>query len=323
MTNSSNLSKKMTPDLSQTTCWVVTEGMIGTENQCVGVAEALGLSPIIKKITLKQPWKSLSPWLGFETSHSFSPALNPPWPDILIASGRKAVAVSRYIKKHSGGKTFTVQIQDPKTSPEQFDLVAVPYHDKLRGDNVIVTHGAPNRLTPEKILAGKERFSSLFKPMTGPRVAVLIGGNSRTHRLTADITRHLCDQLNQLDASLMITASRRTGADNLKIIHENLNKPAHYIWDGTGENPYLGILGWADYILVTSDSTSMLSDAGTTGKPVYVIDLEGTSKKFDRLHQHFREIGITRPFTGNLTPWTYEPLYDAKIVADEIRRKLG
>lgn len=318
MTNSSTLSNKL-PITANTSCWVITEGMIGTQNQCVGVAEALGLTPEIKQISLRQPWKTLTPWLGFEMAYSFTPALTAPYPDIVIASGRKAIAAARYIKKKSGNKTFTVQIQDPKTSAKQFDLVAVPFHDNFRGDNVIVTHGAPNRLTAEKLAQAKQNFASLFESMKPPRVAVLIGGNSRTHKLTPAITGKMVKQLGALDASLMITASRRTGEDNLKTIQTALSTPDNYIWDGTGENPYFSMLAWADYIIVTSDSTSMLSDAGTTGKPVYVVDLEGSSAKFDRLHKHFTDIGVTRPFTGNLEGWHYEPLNDAMMVANAIK----
>ena len=181
-------------------CWVVTEGMAGTENQCLGVVEALGLEAKIIQIGLRQPWKTLSPWLGFEGSYSFTKPLTPPWPDLLIAAGRKSVAASRYIKKQSGGKTFTVQLQDPKTAPGQFDLVAVPHHDTLRRENVILTHGAPNRLTHEKLNQARQEFAPQFETLKAPRIAVLIGGNSRTHKLTSDIMKQLVGQLKNLEA---------------------------------------------------------------------------------------------------------------------------
>ena len=314
MTNSSTLLEK-----DNLTCWIITEGMIGTQNQCVGVAEALGITPIIKKIGLRQPWKTLSPWLQFENSNSFTPPLSPPWPDLLIASGRKSIAASRYIKKHSSGKTFTVQIQDPKTKPNQFDLVAVPFHDNSRGNNIIVTDGAPNRITSEKLEQAKENFSHLFLASPSPRVAVLIGGNSNTHKMTPAITRRMVDNLKELDASLMITASRRTGEENLKLIQQELNTGSNFIWNNEGENPYWGMLAWADYILVTSDSVSMLSDAATTGKPTYVIALEGSSAKFDRFHTHFQKIGASKPFEGKLEPWRYTPLNDAQKIANFIK----
>ena len=128
--------------------------MAGTENQCLGIAEALNIRPVIKRIGLRQPWKFLSPWLGFEGSYSFTgDKLGPPWPDLLLASGRKSVAAARYIKKASGGKTFAVQIQDPRIDPACFDLVAVPAHDPARGDNVLVTTAAPNRLPISQVSA--------------------------------------------------------------------------------------------------------------------------------------------------------------------------
>ncbi|HPF78927.1 MAG TPA: mitochondrial fission ELM1 family protein [Alphaproteobacteria bacterium] len=305
------------------TCWIITEGMAGTENQCIAVAEALGIEPEIIRMGLKQPWKTLSPWLGFEGNYSFTENLNPPWPDILIAAGRKSVAPSRYIKKQSGGKTFTVQLQDPKTSPSQFDLVAVPFHDKLRGSNVLVTDGAPNRITEAKLAAAKEQFSPNFKDFPSPRVAVLIGGNSKTHSLTTAIMQKLVSDLNKLEASLMITASRRTGEVNLSLLQEGLkNRQNIYIWDGNGDNPYFGMLGWADHILVTADSVSMLSDAGTTGKPVQMIELEGSSPRFDKFHNHLSDMGVIRPFDGNLADWEYEPLKDAQKIADKIEQAM-
>ena len=309
-------------NIQNLTTWIITEGMIGTENQCVGVAEALGVNPIIKQISLHQPWKTLTPWLGLERSCTFTEELNAPWPDLLIASGRRAIAASRYIKKQSHGKTFTVQIQDPKCSPSNFDLVAVPHHDTLRGDNVILTHGAPNRLTPQKIESAHNQFANQFGSLPSPRIAVLIGGNSRTHTMTSTIMQNLVTQLKALNGSLMITTSRRTGEDNLKILQDGLKDTDAFIWDGSGENPYHGILTYADHILVTADSVSMISDAGTTGKPVHIIPLEGNSARFDRLHDHMQKIGVTRSFDGNLENWTYEPLNDAQIVANAIKEAM-
>lgn len=302
-------------------CWVITEGMIGTQNQCVGVAEALGLTPKIIKLELRQPWKFLTPWLKFEGRYSFKTPLTPPWPDIVLASGRKAIGAARYIKKASKGKTFTVFIQDPKANPQDFDLVAVPHHDSLRGQNVVVTHGAPNRITPDTLAQAKTQFAPAFEHLPSPRIAVLIGGNSRTHTLTPDIMRGLVAQLKSLKGGLMITASRRTGDENLALLKQELAGADTYIWEGVGENPYFGMLAWADHIIVTSDSVSMLCDAGTTGKPVHMVELAGQSKRFDRLYAHFQEIGVMRPLTNsNLHSWSYEPLTDAQLIAKAIEK---
>jgi mitochondrial fission protein ELM1 len=302
-------------------CWVVTEGMAGTENQCLGIAEALGLDATIKRIALRQPWKTLSPFIGFERSHSFEPSLAPPWPDLLIAGGRKGIATARYIKKASGGKTFTVFVQDPRINPLNFDLVVAPEHDPVRGPNVVVTAASPNRITPEKLTEAKARFPQ-FGSLKSPRVAVLIGGDSKAHTLTPTIMETLARQLKGLNAGLMITTSRRTGDRNKALLESALQGSNTYIWDGTGENPYFALLAWADFILVTADSVSMLSDAGTTGKPVYIVPLAGGSPRLNRFHQNLVNRGIARFFDGKLESWTYDPLRDAQKAADEIKKRL-
>lgn len=304
------------------TCWILTEGIAGTENQCRGVCELLGIEPEIKRVTLRQPWKSLSPYIGFECALSFSPTLHAPWPDLLIASGRKSVAAARYIKRQSGGKTFTVQIQDPRVSPKQFDLVAVPKHDPLRGDNVIVTTATPNRVTSDILDQAKKDFPQ-FEELKQSRVAVLIGGNSKAYRMTEKIMRNLCHDLKSLDASLMITASRRTGEENLKILQDEMQgRPDTYIWDGTGENPYFGLLAWADTIMVSADSASMLSEASTTGKPVYIVDMDGGAKRISALHQNLIDAGAARFFNKKLENWSYSPLNDAHLIAQRIKDEL-
>ena len=310
------------PRSDNMSCWIITEGMAGTENQCLGVAEALGIQAHVKRMSLRQPWKTLSPWLGFEQSWSFTHSVDPPWPDLLLTSGRKSAAASRYIKKASDGKTFTVHIQDPRIDPAHFDLLAVPAHDPARGTNVITTTAAPNRITDLKLELARQQFKE-FQKIKSPRVAVLIGGNSKAYRITPDLMTILCEQLKSLEAGLMITTSRRTGQENEAILKETLKETDAYIWTGTGENPYSAMLAWADYILVTADSVSMLSDAASTGKPVYLIDLQGGGKRLATLHDNLMKAGALRRFEGQLEHWSYPALRDAEIIAMEIRKRLN
>ena len=309
-----------------TACWVITEeGLTGTENQCRGVAQALGVTPVVKRIGLRQPWKTLSPWLGFECPCAFTgDSLCAPWPNLVIAAGRKAAAAARYIKKQNP-QTYTVFLQDPRISPRHFDLVALPGHDNLRGGNVIVTQATPNLITPALLAQARQGFAALLEPLPAPRVAVLIGGNSRTHTVTPQIMENLAGQLKALAEngfSLMITASRRTPPECKSILQSRLGGLKNaYIWDGSGDNPYHGFLAWADYIIVTADSASMLSEAATTGKPVYMAALAGGSARFDRLHDTLLEGGIIRKFEGKLDAYDYTALNDAAMVAGEIRKR--
>lgn len=310
----------------KTTCWILTEGIAGTENQCLGVADFLGIKPDIKRISLRQPWKTFSPPLLKSFSWSFYPKLQPPWPDILIASGRKSVAASVYIKQQSRGHTFTAQIQDPKIAPKHFDLVAVPYHDDLRGENVVVTDGAPNRVTNQKLQAEKAGFQDWLSPLPAPRVAVLIGGRSKAYQVSKeDIERlvHSLKCLENMGCGLMITASRRTGEDNIRYLRESFrNSHSVFFWDGNGKNPYFGYLAWADHIIVSEDSVSMISEAATTGKPVYRFPLTGGARRLNKFHKHLEEKNVVKEFRGKLEDWTYAPLDDSRKVANELITRL-
>ena len=316
----------MTQTSSKISCWIITEGIAGTENQCIGVANSLGIPSTIKRITLNEPWKTLSPYLGFETNMSFCEPLTAPWPDLLITSGRKSIAAARYIKRKSKGSTILVHIQDPRYWANGFDLIAVPEHDPLRGKNVIVTKGSPNKITLDKLNDAKHYFPNLSS-LKSPRTAVLIGGTSKAYNLTQSITEDLAKSLlylnNSMNASMMITCSRRTGHENEAILRSYLDNESNYFWNGKGENPYMAFLANADYILVTADSASMISESCTTGKPVYMIDLDGGAKRISKLHSNLMRHGALKQFRGSLEPYTYEPLNDAKTVANEIKKRFG
>lgn len=311
------------------TCWVISSGAIGSENQAIGVAEAMGIEPVVKRIKLKSPWKQLSPWLSLGHGHALTADSDPialPWPDVILASGRQTIGVARHIRQQSGGKSFLVYIQDPRINPKHFDLVVIPQHDPTRAANVIVTKGGPHRVTPEKLAAAKAKFEKQFAKIPHPRVAVLIGGNSRAHQMTQQNAKMLAGQLLQLvdhrKTGLLITASRRTGPENEKLLRDMLQGPNILFWDGTGDNPYFALLALADYIIVTEDSISMTSEALSTGKPVYIASLEGGATRHDMFHKLLQEQGYTRPFTGLLEKWSYTPPNDTQWVADEIRNRI-
>ena len=318
---------------SQVTCWVVTDGKIGMENQALGLAEAMGLKPIVKRIKLRSPWRQLVPFLRYGLAHAFSDAgdpVSPPWPDLLIATGRASIAASLHIRQASrlgGGKgCITVQIQNPVISPSFFDLVVVPQHDRLGGRNVMMTRGGLHRVTPQMLKLEAEKFLPKVVHLPSPRIAVLVGGSNAVYRLTPPemhaIVRQLADVAGQTGGGLLVTPSRRTGDDNLAVLQNGLRDTPSFIWDGQGDNPYYAMLGLADVILATCDSVNMVSEACTTGKPVYVIDLPGGSAKFRRFHEAMRRDGMTRRFEGKIDAWTYPPLDDVGGVVARIRSML-
>ncbi len=312
------------------TCWVMTDGKAGMEVQCLGLAEALGFEPRIKRIQVTKPWRWLPPQWVPDPLGTIGPKrdrLAPPWPEVLIASGRQTVASSMAIRRASGGRTFTVQIQNPVVGPAAFDVVVAPRHDRLTGANVIETIGGLNRITEARLRAAAAQFGPAFGHLPRPLIAVALGGNNRAYRFTRAIARRLSEDLAQLcraeGAGLLITASRRTDPGIMTLLRAALKGCAAEIWDGQGDNPYLGYLGLADAFVVTGDSVNMVCEAATTGKPVYVVELAGGSAKFARFHNTLRQAGATRPFAGRLEHWSYPPLRDTETTAAEIRRRLA
>jgi len=325
-----NLSARTIASAQSPLCWVVTDGKPGMQNQCLGLAEALGLEPVIKHVHLRAPWKQLSPHLlrlGNRMAYGAdSDAIAAPWPDLLIASGRQSVAASLAVRA-ANPDCFRVQIQDPGIAPQGFDLVVPPRHDRCSGPNVLKTRGALHRVTAARLAADAAIWAERLGALPHPRIAVIIGGSNGVYDMTpqvvASLTNRLAALAQQTGGSLLVTASRRTGVENERVLRQGLAGFPGLIWDGQGDNPYFGFLGLADVILVTKDSVSMVSEACSTGKPVYVIELEGKSRKFDAFHQGLYDDGVTRPFAGLLESWSYPPLNDTAMAAAEVRRRSG
>lgn len=316
--------------------WVLTDGKAGTENQALGLAEAVGLPVVVKRLMPRALWRAppAALWtlpLGTLALRLVpgprSAPLAPPWPALLIAAGKPSVGPAIAIRRASDGQTLVVQVQDPRVDPRHFDLVAAPRHDGLSGANVVQTRGALHRVTQARLDEAAARFAPLLAPLPRPLVAVLIGGNSAHYKLTAAATAQLIQQLQGLQAStgagLAITASRRTGEANARSLRAALTGPGIYFWDGQGDNPYFGLLALADAIVVTEDSVSMTSEAASTGKPVFTVQLEGGAAKFNRFHAGLQAEGVTRPFSGHLERWGYAPLDDTETVAAAIRNRLA
>jgi mitochondrial fission protein ELM1 len=315
-------------------CWVVSDGKAGTENQSLGLAEAMGLSPVVKRLQIPRLWRELSLHLGWGRRFALSRSgIAPPWPDLLIGTGRHSVVAALAIKELSGGRTFTVQIQRPIVGLKSFDRVVVPAHDEIAADNVVPMLGALHRVTPALLRSEAETWEPRFAHLPRPRVAVLLGGANaavsplrmlQSYRLGAreidELGRQLAAIARNGKAGLLVTASRRTGAANMARLRDALRDCASVIWDGAGDNPYYGMLGTADSILVTCDSINMICEACATGKPVQMIGLPGYSRKRAHFHRSLLDAGRIRLFDGTLVHWHNEPLREKERVAALVRQ---
>jgi mitochondrial fission protein ELM1 len=311
------------------TCWILSEGIAGHDAQSRGLAQALGVAAQVRKFRVRGLWRHIPPqlWPSAFGAVEVEGGLSAPWPDLVITCGGKGAAVGAAIKAASGGQSRAIHILKPRISPRRLDVVIVPRHDGMSGDNIIVTRTALTPVTGETIAAGARRWRETLGALPRPLVAVLVGGSNDRFRLTPDGSRKLGAELaalaRQHGAGLAITTSRRTGAENEAALRAALAGAPAFFWDGQGDNPFFGMLALADAIVVTEDSVSMTSEACATGKPVYIARLDGESRRIRRFHGMLQEDGITRPFTGALEHWHYMPPDDTARAAAEIKRRFG
>jgi len=310
--------------------WLLLDDRAGNRSQCLGVADALGLPYQIRELTYGLRGKLPNMLLGASfaglTSENAS-LLTPPWPDLVIAAGRRTASVARQIKHLSDGKTRIVQVMWPGgRGSDAFDLIAVPNHDnETPRANTIQITGAPHGITPEFLGSEKARGLASIAHLPEPRIALIVGGSTKNRIFTPGMGVKLGTMASNLaqsaNGSLLVTTSRRTG-DAADALIKSISAPAQiHRWGDHGENPYTTYLASADAIIVTGDSMSMCSEACSGTGPVYIYAPDPLiTPKHKRLHEELIGLGYARRFDGTFEAWQHKPLNAANDVAAAIHK---
>jgi mitochondrial fission protein ELM1 len=306
------------------TSWILSEGYAGLQAQALGLAEAAGLRPELRVLTPRAPWKWVKAGLWPAPLSAVPDAVRAPLPGLVIGCGGVAAAVGAALRAAS---RKVVQVQHPRMDPRRFDLVMVTRHDELTGPNIVVTRTALHRVTPARLADAARRWHGLFAHLKRPLVAVLLGGSNGRFRLDAEVARTLAGQIAAMmrcnGMGVAVTPSRRTDPEVTRVLAEALTPLGAYVWDGSGENPYFGMLALADAIIVTVDSVSMVSEAVATASPVMLAALPGKSRRNSIFVDGLRTEGRVREFTGKLELWPVKPLDDTAEAAAEMCRRLA
>ena len=325
--------------------WVASDGRAGNAAQVLAIARALGemyrwvkiahingeghrSAPI--ELTPKglQPLLPSSMWwspLGALPQDQKS-IFQPPWPTVFIGAGRKIAPYTRYIRQASQGKTLAIHVMNPQLPLDDFDMVVAPKHDQLSGDNVVDILGSPAYFTPDRVEDTQMMFADLADER-GMKVAVILGGDSKSHKMTEAVCEKLEQQLQGIasnGARLRIVCSRRTPTHARVRFRAFAEQVGARFWESPsdGENPYLAYLLLSDVAIVTEDSSNMLSEAAYFGLPVHIAKLEGHNEKFARFHNSLVERGAARWFDGTVEHWTYPAIREIDRVADAIVEEL-
>jgi hypothetical protein len=316
---------RKTPGMSQTTApWILSEGLAGLQAQALGLAEASGLTPELRVLRPRAPWKWIAARLWPRPLSVVAASLRAPLPDLVIGCGGMAAAVLAALRDK---RRPVVQVQNPRMDIARFDLIIANRHDELTGPNVILTRTALHRVTPERLAAEAERWRDRFAALPRPLVAVLLGGNNGRYRLDpavgAKLAAELATMMRRDKVGVMVTPSRRTDPAVTALVTDAVTPLGGYVWDGMGNNPYFGMLALADLIVVTQDSVSMISEAAATTAPVAVAELPGRSRRQGLFLKLMCDEGRVRPFDGRFSPWRVTPMNDTQEAAAAMRQRLG
>ena len=314
-------------DFSKKNILVLTDGSEGMLSQAIGLANQI--SSKVKTIQTKIlfPWKNIQPGILPIYPWIFKNNLDiEPNPDIVISCGRKSVYLSIYLKKKFKD-TITIHIQNPKIKFKNFNYIIAPKHDNISGDNIINSIGALHKFNQsifDKVL------NTDFNISKKNLISVILGGDNRHYNFSLNEVNKLITKIIEIRESnpklnLLIIYSRRTNNQTKELIKSKLFNDVT-IWDNNHKNPYTFLLKYSECFIVTSDSTSMISECAFTAKPIYVFHLpfKRISKRINKFHEQFSKLNITKNLNGikKLTSWTYKPLDESKRIASIIKKRI-
>tara|TARA_B100000902_G_C27119335_1_gene817824 strand:- start:31 stop:981 length:951 start_codon:yes stop_codon:yes gene_type:complete len=303
---------------------LLTEGMHGMISQVEGLAKALELEFIHEKIELNNFWKLIPPKLTPVKNFVFKNNIKKDF-NIVISCGRKSVIPSIYLKEKYKDKIMTIHIQDPKVSLNNFDLIVAPEHDGLEGKNVLKSKGAIHYLTESELEENKSFLKS--KVEKEKIVTLVVGGPNKYYdyndTVIDEIFLKVKENFINKGYQLIFIPSMRTPK---KIIYKAKNyfDKNQIIINDVDKKAYLSSLIIADHIVVTCDSTSMISEAAMTGKPIYVAQMPAIKKnyRFKNFFELFKSLNIIRDLENSVDDWKYEKLNETKKISGYIKEQL-
>ena len=305
---------------------LLTQGMHGMISQVEGLAKALDIDFIHCKVETNNIWKLIPPRFS-PISQSVYKKIDQTDFDIIISCGRKSVIPSIHLKSVSNKKIFNIHIQDPKVDFKHFDFIVAPEHDAIEGEKVISTKGAIHYLTEQEIFENKEYLNSFIKKDKRKIWVLIMGGPTKYYDYSIKnmkiIFTILYKLLKQYDFQLVVIPSMRTPLKIINYAKEFFGEDHTIIMD-VDKKAYLSALAISENIVVTCDSSSMISEAALTGKPIYVANIlpKKSDKRFQRFRNLFRELNITRNLGEEVEIWNYEKLDETNRVAKIIKQKI-
>ena len=305
---------------------LLTEGFHGMISQVEGLAKALDLDFIREKIELNNFWKLFPPKITPIKNFVFKNKLDHKF-NIVISCGRKSVIPSLYLKNKYKSKIINIHIQDPKVSLSNFDFIIVPEHDSLFGENVVTSKGAIHYLTNDELIENE----NYLKPRIDSQkkiISFIIGGPNKYYdyndKIIDEIFLKIENNFIRNNYQAIIIPSMRTPKNIIEKAQNYFDKNQIIVLD-VDKKAYLSALKLADHIVVTCDSTSMISEAAITGKPIYVAQMPSIKKnqRFKEFFNLFKSLKIIKNLDSSVESWNYEKLDETNRISSYIKDKIN
>ena len=306
---------------------LLTQGMHGMISQVEGLAKALDIDFTHHTVELNNFWKMVPPKVT-PISQSVYKKIDHENFDVIISCGRKSVIPSIHLKNNSNKKVFNIHIQDPKVDLKHFDFIVAPEHDSIKGQNVISTKGAIHYLTENEINENKDYLNSFIKKDKRIIWTLIMGGPTKYYDYSTKNIKEIFTTLSKLSKEhnfqLVIIPSMRTPTNIIQYANDYFGDGHTVIMD-VDKKAYLSALAIAQNIIVTCDSSSMISEAALTGKPIYVASIlpKKNDKRFQKFRNLFRELNIIKNLGEEIEDWNYEKLDETNRVANIIKQKIN
>ena len=304
---------------------LLTEGMHGMISQVEGLAKALDLDFTHHKVELNSFWKPFPPKFAPISQIVFK-KINVNDFDVIISCGRKSVIPSIYLKKNSKKNIVNIHIQDPKVSLDNFNFIIAPEHDGLVGENVYQTKGAIHYLNIDEINHQTNYLKDRLD-INKEYFLLILGGPTKHYDYSDKNILNILDLFNDLltknNLQGIVIPSMRTPR-NIIELSKNILGHSSLVVETVDKKAYLSALSLAKYICVTCDSTSMISEAALTGKPIYVADIptDKNDQRIKKFRELFSKLNIIKKLDTSLEIWSYKKLDETSRVAEEIKKQL-
>ena len=306
---------------------LLTEGYHGMISQVEGLAKALNADFQHRIVRLNWLWNYIPPKLSpvsrlilkdgqyITENEKF---------DLVVSCGRKSVIPSIFIKKKNK-KIFTIHIQNPKVRFNNFDLIVVPEHDELKGENIIASKGAIHYITRLEIEKARPYLHD--KIQNEKIVSLILGGPNKYYNFSNEELTNIFGEIKSSFISqgykAIIIPSMRTPKRIIDLaINEFLTDG--FVVNSVDKQAYLSSLAIANSIVVTCDSTSMISEAAASGKPIFVAHMQPkrNNYRFKKFYKLFRELGVIKNLGEKVENWTYDSFNEAERIATIINSRL-